>query len=256
VESSLHFSEKVIAELGCYVYRLIDPRNGNTFYVGRGRGNRVFSHAAGLRDPNDGTDDEDLKLKTIRAIVNAGFTVEHVIHRHGMDEKTAAEVEAALIDAYPGATNVVRGSGSGDKGVMHAKEIVRKYEAQPIAFQHDVILINVNRSSEDSARSLYDAVRYKWKLSAKKAKLAKYVLAVRRGIVIGVYEAHEWLSATVGNFGAEFDDFDEGRVGFRGQEAPEDIKSLYIGKRIPLQRQGAANPIRYGSASHPTAIGA
>ena len=26
------------------VYRLIDPRNGETFYVGRGKGNRVFSH--------------------------------------------------------------------------------------------------------------------------------------------------------------------------------------------------------------------
>ena len=36
------FSPEVINEIGYYVYRLIDPRNGNTFYVGKGyrqRGN-------------------------------------------------------------------------------------------------------------------------------------------------------------------------------------------------------------------------
>ena len=31
------FSEAVCHELGNYVYRLIDPRNGETFYVGKGK---------------------------------------------------------------------------------------------------------------------------------------------------------------------------------------------------------------------------
>ena len=38
------FPPEVSAELKTYVYRLIDPRNGETFYVGKGRGNRVFAH--------------------------------------------------------------------------------------------------------------------------------------------------------------------------------------------------------------------
>ena len=38
------FPPEVIAELKTYVYRLIDPRNGETFYVGKGVGNRVFAH--------------------------------------------------------------------------------------------------------------------------------------------------------------------------------------------------------------------
>ena len=38
------FLEESFDTLGCYVYRLIDPRNGKTFYIGRGRGNRVFAH--------------------------------------------------------------------------------------------------------------------------------------------------------------------------------------------------------------------
>ena len=32
------FPQEVVEALGCYVYRLIDSRNGETFYVGRGRG--------------------------------------------------------------------------------------------------------------------------------------------------------------------------------------------------------------------------
>ncbi len=38
------FPSDVAAKLKFYVYRLIDPRNGETFYVGKGKGNRVFSH--------------------------------------------------------------------------------------------------------------------------------------------------------------------------------------------------------------------
>src|SRR5208283_355525 len=55
-----YFSPAVSDKLKCYVYRLIDPRNGTTFYVGRGRGNRVFSHAAGNEKPTDSEDDESL----------------------------------------------------------------------------------------------------------------------------------------------------------------------------------------------------
>ena len=39
------FPNEIHEALGYYVYRLIDPRNGQTFYVGKGKGNRVFSHA-------------------------------------------------------------------------------------------------------------------------------------------------------------------------------------------------------------------
>ena len=45
------FTEEVAKQLKWYVDRLIDPRNGETFYIGKGKGNRVFSHihtAAGL----------------------------------------------------------------------------------------------------------------------------------------------------------------------------------------------------------------
>lgn len=39
------FSNEAISKMGYYVYRLVDPRNGQTFYVGKGKGNRIFAHA-------------------------------------------------------------------------------------------------------------------------------------------------------------------------------------------------------------------
>jgi len=48
----------------------------------------------------------------------------HVIHRHGLDEETAFEVEACLIDAYPEVTNLASGRYSDERGVMHSKQIM------------------------------------------------------------------------------------------------------------------------------------
>jgi hypothetical protein len=247
MEQQQQFSELVSLKLGHYVYRLIDPRNGMTFYVGRGQGNRVFSHAAGQEKPTDSEDNEALKLRTIWAVRNAGFEVQHVIHRHGMNEESAKEVESALIDAYPGLTNI-QGGYDGSRGAMHAGEVIRVYEAPEAQFLDNVMLINVNKSSED--QDLLDAVRYAWKISPAKARKFEYVLAVRKGLIIGAFKPTEWLPATMENF----PDFNrqgygprEGRYGFRGCEAPEDVKKRYLHKRVPEQhrKRGAANPIRY-----------
>jgi len=51
-----HFSDGVAAKLQHYFYRLIDPRNGSTFYVGRGQGDRIFAHAAGQQKASDPED--------------------------------------------------------------------------------------------------------------------------------------------------------------------------------------------------------
>src|SRR6266542_1077169 len=218
------FPVDVVRKLKTYVYRLIDPRNGETFYVGKGQGNRVFSHVRA--EQNLEGDDLDNKIKRIREIRLGGFEVAHVIHRHGMDERTAFEVEAALIDAYPGLTNVA--GGTGDYGAMHAKEIIRRYSAEPAVFRHKALLISVNRSAAE--RSLYDATRYAWKISKAKAKQAEVILATMQGLIVGAFIAHDWLEATVANFPgrAEFDGV-PGRLGFVGKEAPDEIKRLYVG---------------------------
>lgn len=233
------FPPGVAEKLKTYVYRLIDPRNGETFYVGKGQGNRVFAHIrAEIK-----TDDPGDKLKRIHEIRAAGFEVSHVIHRHGLDPTTAFEVEAALIDAYPGLTNAVIGAGSNEFGAMHAQEIVTRYQAKVADIRHRAILINVNRSATET--SLYEATRYAWKIAVKKAKRAEIVLAVRRGIIIAVFEVEDWLPATERNFPGH--EPAPGRYGFVGHDASDDIRRMYVGRQIPekYRKKGAANPIKY-----------
>lgn len=235
------FSPEVRQQLKFYVYRLIDPRNGETFYVGKGKGNRVFQHAAGEL-PAD-SDADSAKLARIRQIKLSNFEVQHVIHRHGMESATAMEVEAALIDAYPGLTNAVAGQGSDAYGVMHAEEIVRRYEAKDAEFEHRVILISVYRTAAET--SLYDATRYAWRIDPRRAANAQYALPLIQGLIVGAFEPAQWLEATTDNFPVR--ESMPGRWGFTGNEAPEHVRKLYVGRRVPAQyrRRGAANPIKY-----------
>jgi hypothetical protein len=236
------FSTEVAKHLNFYVYRLIDPRNGETFYVGKGKDNRVFAHASMSIDRTDL--DSDPKLERIRDIKNAGLDVLHVIHPHGMTDEVAGEVEAALIDAYPGLTNAVGGKGSGDRGCMHIRQVIDCYEAIPAIFQHKCLLITVNDTC--TRTDYYRASRYAWKLSPARAAEADYVLAVVKGMIREVFIAEQWLPAIDEVF-AGFPTPEGDRYGYVGKPAPQEIQEMYCGRRVPdeLRRPGAANPIRY-----------
>lgn len=248
------FPPEVIEKIGIYVYRLIDPRSGETFYVGKGKGNRVFDHARGelatcsnkssLIEGDEISDEISDKISQIREIHQANLTVRHMIHRYGMDNSTALQVEAALIDAYPELTNIVGGTYSNDYGVTHANEIVSRYAAEPADFQHKVLMISVNRSAADF--DYYKAVHCAWKIDVKKAATAEVILATVQGIIKGAFVADQWLEATTANFSRLEQDI-PGRFGFVGREADASIQSLYVGKRVPedFRKKGASNPIKY-----------
>ena len=238
------FPPGVIEKLKTYVYRLIDPRNGETFYVGKGKGNRIFAHIRGEQGIEG--DELDNKMKRIRQIRLAGIEVAHVIHRHGMEAPTAFEVESALMDAYPGLTNEVGGSGGNEFGAMHALEIIREYAAEPAVFRHNALLITINRSAIAQS-SLYEATRFAWKVSRSKASEADVILATVQGVIKDAFIADEWLEATSANFPGRPDR--PGRFGFNGHEAPDSMRRLYVGKRVPdaYRKPGAANPIKYAT---------
>jgi uncharacterized protein len=202
----------------------------------------VFAHIRGEQKLLEG-DVLDNKLQRIREIRIAGFEVAHVIHRHGMEERTAFEVEAALMDAYPGLSNIAGGAGASDYGAMHAREIIGRYAAEPAVFQHKALLITVNRSALEN--SLYEATRYAWKISRAKAKEAEVILATVQGLIVGGFVADDWLDATAENFPSR--EPVPGRLGFVGREAPAHVQELYVGKRVPdeYRKRGAANPIKY-----------
>jgi hypothetical protein len=216
------FTPEVISKLKTYVYRLIDPRNGETFYIGKGKGNRIFSH------------------------IKAETKLEGDDYSHGMDDSTAFEVESALIDAYPGLTNIVDGSGGNEFGAMHAKEIIKRYSAEPAIFKHKALLITINRTATE--QSIYNATRFAWKISKSKVKDVELVLSIVQGLIVGAFIPLEWLDATTENFPDRAQGEDRpGRIGFIGKEASDDIKRMYVGKRIPdgFRPRGAANPIMY-----------
>jgi hypothetical protein len=240
------FPPGVAEHLKWYVYRLIDPRNGETFYVGKWKNDRIFQHAKAALVADKDEDAADLKYQRIKEITAAGLEVAHVIHLHGIDkEETAFQIEAALIDAYPGLTNRVSGHKADDYGVRHVLEVIADYTAQPFEVREPLILISIARSYEDETKDIYDAVRGCWRIDVKKAVKFKLVLAHRRGLVLGAFRPEHWLPATKANF--PWLDEDRPRFGFVGKPADEATASHYVQKRVPdrYRAKGAANPVRF-----------
>ncbi|WP_240549591.1 LEM-3-like GIY-YIG domain-containing protein [Devosia salina] len=249
------FPEEVCQKLGNYVYRLIDPRNGETFYVGKGKNNRVFDHAAGLPEVADDADQNmGAKLDRIRAIKNSGLEVIHVIHRHEIPDDSVFEVEAALIDAYPGLTNTQGGHASSSRGPMNHVELIDKYSLPefPENPEHALVLININKLEDRyDRRAIYNLVRYCWRVSKERVERAEYVLAVVRGVVVGAFKPTQWMNATPENFPdiPYADGLESHRIGFVGEEAPRAIWDLYAGQRgkrvANPSLKHVQNPIRF-----------
>lgn len=226
------FTSEVSEELQAYVYRLVDPRDKETFYVGKGRGNRVFQHAIEANFTIH--DDQDIlhpKLERIQDIINSRLKVECIIHRHGLTDEVAFEVESALIDAYPALKNAVRGHHASSRGLSTINEIQYRYNLPTIELSsdHKIVLIKINKiKGGRDEKDIYRLVHYCWKINKTRAERADYILAIDRGVIIGAFVANEWLKATPQNF-----DFSDGtethRWGFKGIVAPSDIVTQYVG---------------------------
>ena len=239
------FTPEVIEQLQYYVYRLIDPRTGQTFYVGKGKGNRVYAHINDALKSFDGqsyeSKDEDEiseKIKQIREIKAAGLEVIHVIQRYGLTEKEAFEVEAALIDCYPGLTNI-QGGYSSDRGVNSAEVLQRVLSCEEFEDQPDLkyCIIKINDHVLNERGSVYETVRKHWKVNLSRVKKIPYVLACHNGIVVEVYEIEKWYRS---------DEMPE-RCEFIGEVADDAIRQLFVNKRLPRKycKKGMASPVLY-----------
>ncbi|MBO4504751.1 MAG: hypothetical protein J5730_08095 [Bacteroidales bacterium] len=233
------FTDNVIKEIDNYVYRLIDPRDLQTFYVGRGKGNRVFQHAKdALKSFDKGEDELSLKIKQIQDIICAGKEVICMIHRYGLSLEQAREVESALIDCYPGLTNKVSGFGS-DRGVILADDLqaalsVPVYE-EPTDI--DYVIIKTSETAIKNNGGLYEATRRAWVANIKKATKIKFVLSVINQVVREVYEVDKWYSSPMSNKRIEFD----------GHIADKQVADLFKNKKIPdcYRKKGVAAPFLY-----------
>ena len=216
-----------------YVYRLVDPRTLQTFYVGKGCGDRALQHVKDAKSViNKDEDFTSLKTMQIAEIIAAGKDVIIVIHRRGLTEREAFEVEAALIDCYPGLTNIQNGHYS-ERGSITLEDLCQSLNtAEYEEPDEKYIIIKTTPDSINANGSLYEATRKAWRADLKRAKRYKCVLAVVYGIVREVYEAKEWYQ--VGD-----------RIAFRGE--PTTALASLKGKRIPAKyrAKGAAYPFLY-----------
>ena len=253
------FSSEVIEKLKHYVYRLVDPRNGQTFYVGEGCGNRVFAHANAvdmsfyqnsefLKEEDKPTDDnvDPAKIKRIVDIKSKGLNVIHIIQRWGMDAKTAFEVESAFIDYFglENLTNKIKGHED-ERGMRWTDDLelsmtAKTFDDYPNCPNKFIIIkindYNINRCGGPENNGIYNAVRWCWKVRPSRANKYPYVLAVRYGIVVGVYQINENGWKKVEN---------SDRAYFDGVEAPEEIKKFFLNKKVPERFRRRQNPASY-----------
>ena len=258
------FSEKAIESLnGFYVYALIDPRNEKVFYIGKGTGNRVFSHEI---ESGKSRESEKKKIQQIREIENSGYSVKRLIVNWGLSENEAFVAEATLINLLnrmPDIQLTNEVSGHHVHESLTTEEFELQYGAVPLEkedIRHSILVIKINKLYRRgmSEEELYDAVRGFWAASLKsiEARKVKYVFGVYNGLIVGVYKPDVW------HYGYEMIDIPQ-----RGILTPEDYERIknrvyfvcndyrnlddegqfYLHKSIAKLKvnQSAQNPITY-----------
>jgi len=231
------FSPAVTEKLGYYVYLLRDPETREVFYVGKGVGNRIFAHInAAIADPVQSD-----KLERIRAVHNRGQEILHTIHRHGLTEKEAFEVEAALIDllGLNDLTNLVSGYDA-LRGTKTVGEVVEMYDAPLLTIAESALLVIINRMYRRSMTpdELYEVTRGDWVIGTRRNQM-KYVFAVSNTIVREVYEVERWYPVqALGQVKIR------SRWRFDGHIA-ENMQHYVGGSVAQYITHGAQNPIKY-----------
>ncbi|MFY0483171.1 LEM-3-like GIY-YIG domain-containing protein [Flavobacterium sp. PLA-1-15] len=249
------FSQKTQEELKSYVYILIDPRDNKIFYVGKGHGNRIFSHINEVIFNPSITE----KLETIRAIKAVNLNVKHFIVKHGLEEKEALIVESVLIDfltfrdfaEVAKISNIVAGHNSFNQGIKTINECEMLYDCEELKkedIKHKVLVININKTYDNKRKkksdnpvydrpNIYEATRGWWVLDKNRAENSDFVLAEYKGIIRAIFRPEKWVQ--------DIEYRGTKRWGFEGSEiTTKEILDIYMNKEVPKIR-GMANPIRY-----------
>jgi len=239
------FNPEVIERIKSYVYLYSDPDTEEVFYIGKGKGNRCFSHLT------EELDLESNKLLKIQELKKQKKQPLIELLRYGLTDNEASLVEASLIDfiGLSDLTNKVRGLHSNSLGRLLVDDITLKYTAEDINVDDDVISITVNQlyHSKISSEELYESTRGVWTVGERREK-AKYAFAVFQGVVREVYNIHTWHKAgtQIYKFRKISSDDYPNRWEFQGEIAESKIREKYLRKSIRnYLSRGSQNPIKY-----------
>jgi len=236
------FPSEVQKSLGYYVYTYVDTSvtPHQIFYVGKGTGNRCFSHLQSIAD--------DSKTRRI-ADIRDNLRID--ILAYGLqDEATAFAIEAACIELLDNLTNKVRGHGSVERGRINTDNLIAKLAAEELTeFRDDCLLIRINQRFrvDMTATELYEATRGVWRIGENRQS-AQFGLAVFDGVVQEVYKIEAWFPEGATFYGSrDVDpDGDTGRWEFVGRIADSRVRNRYRYKSVShLLPNGAQNPIAY-----------
>lgn len=210
-----------------YVYVYYDKDTRTPFYIGRGQGNRVFSHEKGSH--NDAVAER---------IAQGSYGVDFLAH--GLDLEGAQKVEAAAIDlmGIDNLTNKTRGTDSRTFGRIDVDDLLRSVAAETLLqADHDILLVSIRNTFEQYGRdpaALYDSTRGGWIIHESKRDLIKFVAGVVSKTIVCIYEvaAHFPAGTTRYTFREQLEKSDANRTEFVGREASDDIQDRYVGKVV------------------------
>ena len=214
------FSRKTIESIGYYVYGLRKPGTKEYFYIGKGKGNRVFSHI----NQEVKVLEHDPKFDLIKKFKSIGGPGVDII-RHGLTKDQAFRIESALIDVLDvkDLTNKVRGHNSDDVGLMTAKNLEAKYKGELLKFKEPAVCFKISVlfntwTKNMSENELYEIIRGNWTVNIKKAKAIKYAFGISDNLVRGVYKINSWNKVLKGRNGEMYK---RPRWRFSGEHATE-----------------------------------
>jgi len=235
----MKITPEVAKILKSYVYVYIDSRNGKPFYIGKGKGNRLFSHLSEQSEAD--------KVERIAEIQRSGKEPRIEILRYGLSDSEAHLVEAASIDLIGKAklTNRVSGYHEGSFGRITSQRVITMLSAKKVKVQHKAILLTINRfyRSDMSKEELYETTRGIWVVGETRRNKVEYAIALYQGIVLEVYRIKQWYPAGTLKYNTRDTSHfkNSGRWEFSGSIA-KDIREEYIGFSVGKAGQ---NPIRY-----------
>ena len=185
------FSKRTIEQLGYYVYGLRYPGTKTYFYIGKGTGNRVFSHVQqktkhGITDP---------KFEILQEL-SARNGPEVDIIRHGLTEHNALLLESTLIDVLDvkQIANKVRGIDAEQFGLMSVKNIEEQYKGLKFRRTISAVCFKINKRwhKDMSAAELYESIRGDWRLNIERASKAEYGIGLKDGVIRAIYRVNAW----------------------------------------------------------------
>ncbi|SFH88191.1 LEM-3-like GIY-YIG domain-containing protein [Pisciglobus halotolerans] len=220
-----NFSDRVMSYLNMhkgkefYIYCLVDSRNNKDeiFYIGKGKGNRVFNHEKAafnkklelILENEDKA--EDLKINRIRDIKAEGFQIKKVIINYWLSEREAFASENTLINLFNffsdiNLTNKVNGHGV--RGI-EVSDLERQFGSVPLSINEIqtnklILAVKITDSLQLDKDETYDYSFYdrddqniksrtlgNWVVAKDNAEKVKYILGINTGIDNTVVSAYE-----------------------------------------------------------------